>query len=122
MSFFNEIRTVVFETYEKHTGTIVRLIAFGEDADTGAKYVADILEFDYANDAGKRWVMRVAADYTESSDTSVEYFFRMMPKNAFDTATNIEFDKIDTGRARKLQSRLVKAIDYAVAENAGHYY
>jgi len=123
MNFFDTIRTAVFEVFmEKHGagGAVIRLIAFETDEDTGARSVADIVEFDYDNESGKKWVTRLAAEYTENSATDVEYFIRATETPAGGiSGENIALDDIDTGRARKLQSRLVKAIDSVVAEHWG---
>ncbi len=96
---FDTIRTVVFERVNE---TVVRMIAFETDADTGARSVADIYESG-GSDSDYSVIARIAADYTERSDTDVEYF-------AYQDGAQRKLEDFDTGRARKLQSKIQKMI------------
>lgn len=88
---------VVFEKVELRNGdVVVRLIAFEADPDTGAMSVHDILETDLGNEAGIRWLaLKAEIDYPAAEVTFKE------------GRTLADFD---TGRARKLASRIERVI------------
>jgi hypothetical protein len=97
---FDSVREVRFERVGDTK--MVRMIAFDRDEETGALSVADIYESGLA-DPEYKFVARVAADYTVYSNTSVEYGTYV--DNEYTT-----LDQIDTGKARKLQSKLQRMI------------
>jgi len=96
---FDNIRTVYFERVNEN---VVRMIAFDTCELTGAKSVADIYESgDY--DKAHKFLARRAADYTNHSKTDVDYFANVC-------GDRIPMEQFDLGRARKLESKLVKLI------------
>jgi hypothetical protein len=94
---FATVTKVIFTKEEPRVGeTVVRLIAFESDPDTGALSVHDILETDADNAAGIRWL----ADKAVYEFTDAEIVF---PQDR-------TVDDFDTGRTRKMQSKIVRAV------------
>jgi hypothetical protein len=94
---FATVTKVIFTKEEPRVGeTVVRLIAFESDPDTGALSVHDILETDADNEAGIRWL----ADKAVYEFTDAEIVFPQ--------ARTV--DDFDTGRFRKMQSKIIRAI------------
>jgi hypothetical protein len=96
---FSTIRTVAFERIDE---TLIRMIAFETDEDTGARSVADIY-VSGSRDKDYAFIARIAADYTNQSNTDVEYF-------GYVDGKQVPMAEFDTGRARKLQSKIQRMI------------
>lgn len=98
---------VVFEKVElRNAVTVVRLVSFRGDEETGAICVYDILEADLDNPRGIEWIAKTGArDYE-----GVPMFVR----NELGKYQALE--QFDTGRARKLESKLVRAISQATVQ------
>lgn len=106
----SNVKSVQFE----NTGTAIRMIAFFHDPELdGARSVLDILEAELDNTAGIRWIARVAAEYTTVIGNDTEYFFydRSVDVGYGEGWPRYTLDDINTGRARKLQSRIERMID-----------
>lgn len=100
----DNVKRVVFTKTELSKGVvIVRLAALESDAETGAMCVCDILETYADNEAGIRWfAKKVETDYP-----AAEVFF----------AHDRTVESFDTGRARKMASKIVRAIDQLEVES-----
>ena len=103
---FDTVREVAFERVNANT---VRVIAFDTCEETGAKSVADIIESGGA-DVDFRWISRVAADYAERSETSVEFY-------SWKNCEKTPLEAFDTGKARKLQSKIQRMIPQVLAND-----
>jgi hypothetical protein len=94
---FATVTKVIFTKEEPRVGeTVVRLIAFETDPDTGALSVHDILETDADSAGGIRWLVDKAVN--EFTDAEVVF------------PGDRTVDDFDTGRAIKMESRLIRAI------------
>jgi hypothetical protein len=94
---FATVTKVIFTKEEPRVGeTVVRLIAFESDPDTGVLSMHDILETDADNAATIRWL----ADKAVNEFTDAEIVF---PQDR-------TVDDFDTGRSRRMQSKIIRAI------------
>ena len=114
MADFDQIQSVWFETFNTVNGPTVRMISFEHDEVTGARSVYDIMEADHA--AGIAWLAQVAAEYSTLSDTEVEYFLQGRTDVVGGGLYKRTLAEADTGRARKLQSKLVNAVNAMIEE------
>jgi hypothetical protein len=85
---------------------MIRMIAFETCADTGARYIADIVEIDNVSHSVK-FLCAMAADYTHSG-TSVPVYTMCDPN---EPTRNVTLDDINTGKARLLKSRIHKMLE-----------
>lgn len=96
--------------------SLVRMIVFEQDEDTGAKCVYDILEADY-NPGRSHWMTRQAVSYTEDSNLDVQFKFRFTPTDEVAPDTGADYrtsDEIDTVSVN-LESKIIRAMQQMVA-------
>jgi hypothetical protein len=93
-----------------------RMIAFDRDPVCGGYSVHDIMEFDMTP-YGWRYLAARAAEYDTMIDIDVAYTFRIQPTTAIGVATYVALDTIDTGKTRKLESKILRAMNVVNTEN-----
>lgn len=95
----NDIVLVVVHKLVDHKGVpVVRVIAF-DAADEDGRSVHDILEANLDSPRGLRWLAAEAERYGAT----------VLMQNAADI--QISLDMFDTGRARKVSSRVLRALE-----------
>ena len=97
------IHNIQFEKAADNTGPMIRMIVLETCADTGASSVRDIIEMDVNNARDVKYVCHLAANYAETSAVPVTY-------TTGHGANQYTLDDVDTGRARKLSSKLQKML------------
>ena len=109
MSAFDTVLSAQFEPAQNN---LLRLISFNHDPETGSKSVADILEIQ--NDHhGRRFLAYVAAGFTTQSITPCTYQ-AVMGRDVHGYNPDekwVTLDECNTGRARKLTSRIQKMLE-----------
>ena len=97
------IHNVHFDATSDSTGAMIRMIVMQTLPENGASCVCDIIEVDVNNTAGVKYVCHLAANYAETSPATVTY-------TTGHGANQYTLDDVDTGRARKLSSKLQKML------------
>jgi hypothetical protein len=93
----NIVSVLVHKIVEECDVPVVRVIVF--EADEDGTSVLDILEADLDNEQGVRWIAEAAANYG----------LPILMEGA--SGERVNLDDIDTGRARKTASRIVRALE-----------
>ncbi len=92
------VQVLVHKLADHRNVPVVRVIAFESYDDSGGRQVFDILEANQDNPHGMRWLAQMAENYGAP----------VVMEN--DEGTR-PLDEIDTGRARKVSSRVLRALE-----------
>jgi hypothetical protein len=112
----SNVHKVTFEFFMTGDMKSARMISFNTDPDTGSQSVHDIMEFDMTP-VGWRFLAAQAAGYDTMINTDVAYTFRIQPTTDIGAATYVALDTIDTGKTRKLESKILRAMNVVNSEN-----
>ena len=99
---FDKVTKVAFTRFNEE---LLRMVAYEKCPDTGAMSVYDVVEIHDNRPDSNLWVAQMAADYTERSDTEVEYVVHKDCKE-FPAAEVTDF-----GRVRTMKSKMRKVLE-----------